>query len=81
MGEADSDLEIVKTIVRLAKNLGLSIIAEGVEKEEQLKQLIELGCEEAQGFLFSRAVEKTVAEELLAGAPLFYGVDGVAVRS
>ena len=29
MGEADSDLEIVKTIIRLAKNLGLSIIAEG----------------------------------------------------
>jgi diguanylate cyclase (GGDEF)-like protein len=71
MGEAESDLEIVKTIVRLAKNLGLSIIAEGVETEEQLEQLIELGCEEAQGFLFSRAVENTVAEGLLAGGPLF----------
>ena len=71
MGEANSDLEIVKTIVRLAKNLGLSIIAEGVETEEQLKQLIELGCEEAQGYLFSRAVENTAAEDLLAGGPLF----------
>jgi EAL domain-containing protein (putative c-di-GMP-specific phosphodiesterase class I) len=71
MGEGDSDLEIVKTIVRLAKNLGLSIIAEGVETEEQLEQLIELGCEEAQGYLFSRAVENTVAEGLLAGGPLF----------
>ena len=81
MGEANSDLEIVKTIVRLAKNLGLSIIAEGVETEGQLKQLIELGCEEAQGFLFSRAVENTVAEELLAGAPLFYGAHGVGARS
>jgi diguanylate cyclase (GGDEF)-like protein len=40
MREADSDLEIVKTIVRLAKNLGLSIIAEGVETDDQLKQLI-----------------------------------------
>ncbi len=71
MGEANSDLEVVKTIVRLAKNLGLSIIAEGVETEDQLDQLIELGCEEAQGFLFSRAVENTVAGELLTGGPLF----------
>ena len=42
MLEGDSDLEIVKTIIRLAKNLGLSIIAEGVETEDQLKQLIDL---------------------------------------
>ena len=71
MGEGDSDLEIVKTIIRLAKNLGLSIIAEGVETEDQLKTLIELGCEEAQGYLFSRAVESGVADGLLAGGPLF----------
>ena len=71
MSEGDSDLEIVKTIVRLAKNLDLSIIAEGVETEDQLKQLIELGCEEAQGYLFSRPVESAVAGDLLAGGPLF----------
>ena len=71
MSEGDSDLEIVKTIIRLAKNLGLSIIAEGVETEDQLKTLIELGCEEAQGYLFSRPVETAVAEDLLAGGPLF----------
>ena len=71
MGEADSDLEIVKTIVRLAKNLNLSVIAEGVETKDQLNQLIELGCEEAQGYLFSRPVDSTAAEELLAGGPLF----------
>ena len=72
MGEGDSDLEIVKTIVRLANNLGLSIIAEGVETEEQLKQLINLGCEEAQGYLFSRPVESSVASDLIAaGKPLF----------
>ena len=72
MVEADTDLEIVKTIVRLAKNLGLSIIAEGVETEDQLKMLIDLECEEAQGYLFSRPLESAVAEELLAGGkPLF----------
>ena len=71
MTEGDSDLEIVKTIVRLAKNLGLSIIAEGVETENQLKMLIDLECEEAQGFLFSRPVEVSAAEKLLTGGPLF----------
>ncbi len=71
MLEGESDLEIVKTIVRLAKNLGLSIIAEGVETKDQMNMLIELGCEEAQGYLFSKAVESAVADELLAGGPLF----------
>ena len=72
MSNGDSDLEIVKTIVRLAKNLGLSIIAEGIETEEQLRQLIDLECEEAQGWLFSKAVESEVASELVAaGKPLF----------
>jgi diguanylate cyclase (GGDEF)-like protein len=71
MGDGDSDLEIVKTIIRLAKNLGLSIIAEGVETKDQMNLLIELGCEEAQGYLFAKPVESTVAAELLAGGPLF----------
>ena len=72
MGDGDSDLEIVKMIVQLAKNLGLSIIAEGVETQDQLEQLIDLECEEAQGYLFSRAVESSVASDLLAaGKPLF----------
>ena len=72
MVESDPDLEIVKTIVRLAKNLGLSLIAEGVETEDQLKQLIDLGCEEAQGYLLAKPLECADAEELLAaGSPLF----------
>jgi diguanylate cyclase (GGDEF)-like protein len=71
MGEGESDLEIVRTIVRLAKNLGLSIIAEGIETKDQLDQLAEFGCEEAQGYLFSRPVEGAAAGELLADGPLF----------
>ncbi len=72
MGDGESDLEIVKTIVRLANNLGLSIIAEGVETKDQLKQLIDLGCDEAQGYLLSRPVESSVASDLVAaGKPLF----------
>ena len=43
-----------------------------VETEDQLKQLISLGCEEAQGYLLSHPVESSVASELVAaGKPLF----------
>ena len=71
MMEGDSDLEIVKTIVRLAKNLSLSIIAEGVETEDQLTRLINLGCEEAQGYLFSKPVDPAAAEDLIERGSLF----------
>jgi diguanylate cyclase (GGDEF)-like protein len=50
-------LQIVRAIVTLAGNLGLEAIAEGVETAEQLAQLRELGCEHAQGYLFSKPLE------------------------
>ncbi|HVF45852.1 MAG TPA: EAL domain-containing protein [Pyrinomonadaceae bacterium] len=55
--------EIVRTIVTLASNLGMCVVAEGVETEEQHARLEALGCEYAQGFLYSRPVE---AESALA---------------
>ncbi|BCR03854.1 hypothetical protein DESUT3_09230 [Desulfuromonas versatilis] len=51
------NLEIIKTIVNLAHNLGMDVIAEGVEKPEELRILKQLGCEYAQGFLISRPIE------------------------
>jgi diguanylate cyclase (GGDEF)-like protein len=48
------DVAIAKTIVTLAKTLGLREIAEGVETERQLEFLKTLGCEQFQGYLFSR---------------------------
>jgi diguanylate cyclase (GGDEF)-like protein len=57
--------EIVHTILTLAKTLGLSAIAEGVETEAQLARLRELGCDAAQGYLFSPPVDAETAEALL----------------
>jgi len=57
--------EIVKTVVALARALGLTVIAEGIETIHQLHQLRILGSEYGQGFLFSRPVPKHEAEDLL----------------
>lgn len=48
------DIQLVKLILGIAKNLKVPVIAKGVENESQLKILKELGCELVQGFVFSR---------------------------
>jgi diguanylate cyclase (GGDEF)-like protein/PAS domain S-box-containing protein len=50
-------LDIVKAIMELAHSLKLEVIAEGVEFEEQLRSLRQLGCDQIQGFLFSKPVD------------------------
>lgn len=56
--EMTSDnMQIVSTIILLAQSLGLDVVAEGVETQEQLRQLRGLGCELGQGFLFGEAVK------------------------
>jgi len=52
--EKDENVEIVRTIATLARNLGMEVVAEGVESEDQLACLKALKCEYAQGYLFSR---------------------------
>ncbi|HET8942672.1 MAG TPA: PAS domain S-box protein, partial [Rudaea sp.] len=56
---------IVRTIVGFAKDLGLGLIAEGVETREQAARLLESGCSVAQGFLYSPAVPEEVFESML----------------
>jgi EAL domain-containing protein (putative c-di-GMP-specific phosphodiesterase class I) len=62
MNQSDENLQIVKTIVTLAGNLGMQVIAEGVETEEQLSQLRLLKCQYAQGFLFSEPLHAARAD-------------------
>jgi diguanylate cyclase (GGDEF)-like protein/PAS domain S-box-containing protein len=64
MSAGNDSADIVKAIVEMAHSLRLNVIAEGVETEEQLSQLRELGCNSVQGFLFSRPVSATIAREI-----------------
>jgi EAL domain-containing protein (putative c-di-GMP-specific phosphodiesterase class I) len=57
MTETNDNAEIVRTIVTLAQNLGMEVVAEGVETQKQNEQLKVLGCEYAQGYLFSEPVD------------------------
>ena len=61
------DEVIVRTIVNLAHNLNMDVIAEGIETESQLDRLKALGCEYGQGFLFSKAVPAEEATAILEG--------------
>ena len=67
----DENLEIVRTIMNLARNLGLDVIAEGVETKEQVAQLKALQCDYAQGFFFSRPVERHIAQLLITTQPVW----------
>src|SRR5215218_831708 len=64
----DGENEIVRTIIMLARNMGMDIVAEGVETKEQLAYLKELRCEYGQGFLFSRPLDLDTACQLLESA-------------
>jgi diguanylate cyclase (GGDEF)-like protein len=57
IGEAAENIEIVRTIVSLADNMGMEVVAEGVETLSQLMQLRRLKCQYGQGYLFSRPAD------------------------
>jgi EAL domain-containing protein (putative c-di-GMP-specific phosphodiesterase class I) len=80
--------EMVRAIVTLAHTLQIDVVGEGVETPEQLAALGEFGCDYAQGFLFSRAVDAAGADRLINGQPWrlrphgsVYGVARKAVRN
>ncbi len=63
----DKDAEIVKVINSLAKNLGMDVVAEGIETAGQWALLHGLDCAYGQGYYFSRPLEDTAARKLIEG--------------
>ena len=60
-----NDASITKSVILLGQSLNLSVIAEGVETAEQLAPLKQFGCDEVQGYFFSKPVPADDLERLL----------------
>jgi diguanylate cyclase (GGDEF)-like protein len=67
MGPEGENSEIVQAIISLARNLGLDVVAEGVETEEQLSQLRLMQCDYVQGYYFSKPAAKEEVSALILG--------------
>ncbi len=67
---------IVETILGLANNLGIGVVAEGVETAEQAERLRQMSCPHGQGFWFSRPVAADAAGDLLAAGPEWFSGEG-----
>jgi diguanylate cyclase (GGDEF)-like protein/PAS domain S-box-containing protein len=65
IGNDTESAEIVRTIVTLSHNLGLDVVAEGVETAEHAAMLKEFGCDFAQGYFYYRPLDQAAAETLL----------------
>lgn len=70
MMENEENVAIVRTIVALAQNLGMDVVAEGVETEDQLRLLRKLECENGQGYLFSTPLGGRQLEQFIASCNL-----------
>ncbi|MGB9408626.1 MAG: EAL domain-containing protein [Terracidiphilus sp.] len=65
MTEGDQPLQIVRTIIELARVLGMDVVAEGIETREQYRLLREMGCRYGQGYLFARPMSAEAVTQLL----------------
>lgn len=68
MLDSEDNAIIVKTIIQLSKSLGMQVIAEGVETFEQEQFIIQLGCDEGQGYFYSKPASANEISALLCKA-------------
>ena len=68
-GSDESTVPIVRTIMRLASDLGVEVVAEGVDTREQAEWLKSLGCQYGQGYLYAKPVDPADATKLLQAQP------------
>jgi diguanylate cyclase (GGDEF)-like protein/PAS domain S-box-containing protein len=69
IGAQGENSQIARTIIDIGHNLGMVVVAEGVETLDQLAQLRKLRCESAQGYLFSKPVDVDSTRALLRAGP------------
>ena len=69
MDRDEKSLRLVRSVVALAREFGLEVVAEGITSAGQLKMLKEIGCTHGQGNMFSRAVDAGRVTEMLAARP------------
>lgn len=70
LNKGDKNIGIIKSMIQIAHNLGLNVTAEGVETQEELKFLLENGCHDIQGYLYSIPLSSQNAEALLQNPDL-----------
>ncbi len=66
MIESEENAEIVLTIIKLAKNLKMNVVAEGIETEQQFERLKKLSCEFGQGYFFAKHLEAAATEKFIS---------------
>jgi len=66
LGQSYDDKVIVETILRMAASLGIQVVAEGVETEEQRQILSKMGCEFLQGYLLGQPLDSPMSDQFLA---------------
>jgi EAL domain-containing protein (putative c-di-GMP-specific phosphodiesterase class I) len=70
MAEDPGDEAIISAVVNLGRSLGIKVVAEGIEQEDQARRLVEIECDFGQGFLFSKAVPASRVPSLLERWPV-----------
>lgn len=68
MAEKPANREVIKTVISLAGNLGLKVVAEGIETKEQHDALVSLGCDYGQGYFYAKPMTAEQALDLLVRA-------------